>query len=96
MGHALPPPAATAEGVTAEMLGASRWELQAFRAAVQQYILRDEVGEAAAVGVIWNGGDWRPMVAEHAGMHWHVAVRLTRQAATGGSLRPFPDPYGRD
>ena len=95
MGHA-PPPARSVEGVTAEMLGASRWELEAFRTAVLQYQLRDEVDERTAVGVVWNGGDWRPMVEHFAEMHWHVAVRLTRQEAEGRELRPFPDPYGRD
>jgi hypothetical protein len=34
MGPATPPPAATIEAFTAEMLGASRWELEAFRTAV--------------------------------------------------------------
>ena len=65
------------------MLGASRWELAAFRTAVLQYLLRDEVDERTAVGVVWNGGAWRPMVEQHAEEHWHVAVRLTQQEAAG-------------
>ncbi|HVG99087.1 MAG TPA: hypothetical protein VNK05_19430 [Chloroflexota bacterium] len=96
MEPAPPPPAETVEGVTAEALGASRWELEAFRTAVLRYILRDEVDEPTAVGVIWNGGDWRSMVADYAAEHWQVAVRLTQQEAAGAPLGPFPDPYGRD
>jgi hypothetical protein len=65
-------------------------------AADSRYILRDEVDEPTAVGVIWNGGDWRSMVADYAAEHWQVAVRLTQQEAAGAPLGPFPDPYGRD
>jgi hypothetical protein len=96
MEPAPPPPADSADGVTAEQLGASAWELVAFKTAVLQYILRDEVDERTAVGVVWNGGDWRPMVAQYASLAWDVAVRLTRRAAAGAELRPFPDPYGPD
>ena len=48
------------------------------------------------MGVVWNGGDWRPTVEQSASLAWDVAVRLTRQAAAGAELKPFPDPYGRD
>ena len=91
-----PPPADTAAGITAEMLGAARRGLEAIRTAALRYTLRDEVDEPTAVGVIWNGGDWRSMVADYAAEHWLVAVRLTQQEAAGAPLGPFPDPYGRD
>jgi hypothetical protein len=96
MGPETSPPADRAEGVSAGALGASRWELEAFRTAVLRYMLRDEVDERTAAGVVWNGGDWRPMVAELAGEHWQIAVRLTQQEAAGLPLEAFPAPAGRD
>jgi hypothetical protein len=50
--------------VTAERLGASRWQAEAFRCAVFSSMLRWPVSERAAIDTVWNRGDWREPVAE--------------------------------
>ena len=75
-----PPPsldAARAEAVTADQLGASRWQVQAFRCAVFSYVLRWWVTEREAIDAVWNGGDWRELVAEFADEQLDLADRLT-------------------
>jgi hypothetical protein len=66
-----------AEDVTAERLGASRWQVAAFRCAVFSYMLRWPVTERAAIDAVRNRGDWRTMVAEYADEQLDLADRLT-------------------
>src|SRR5262245_13632268 len=94
MAHDPRPPADRLDDLTAEALGGSEFELAAFKVAVMQYILRGKVDDWTALAVIWNGGDWRPMVADFAEEHWHIARRLTKQQADGRPLVPFPDRAG--
>ena len=68
-----------AEAVTAGRLGASRWQVQAFRCAVFSYMLRWPVTERAAVDAIWNAADWRELVAEYADEQFDLADRWTRE-----------------
>jgi hypothetical protein len=62
--------------VTAERLGASRWQLAAFRSAVFSSMLRWPVSEGEAIDQIWNRGDWRTRVAEYADEQLDIADRL--------------------
>jgi len=57
------PDADHAEDVTAAQLGAAEWQAQAFRSAVFSVMLRFWVTEREAIAAVWNGGDWREMVA---------------------------------
>jgi hypothetical protein len=63
--------------VTAEQLGASRWQLQAFRSAVFSSVLRGWVTKREAVDAIWNAGHWRELTAEDAAKPLDLADRLT-------------------
>jgi hypothetical protein len=70
-----------AEDVTAEQLGASEWQAQAFRSAVFHYMLRWWVTEREAIAAVWNGGDWREPTAEYADEQLDLADRLTGEGA---------------
>ena len=76
-----PPPlplhADRAEDVTPAMLGASRWQAQAFRSAVFSYVLRWWVTERDAIDAIWARGRWRGLTAEYADEQLDIADRLT-------------------
>jgi hypothetical protein len=72
-----------AEAVTAERHGASRWQGVAFRCAVFSYLLRFPGSERPAIDTVWNGGDWRELVAEDADAHLDLTDRLTGE---GGAL----------
>jgi hypothetical protein len=65
------------EDVTAEQLGASRWQAAAFCCAVFSYVLRWWVTEREAIDAVWNTGDWRTRVAEYADEPLDLADRLT-------------------
>ena len=71
-----------AEDVTAERLGASRWQAQAFRCAVFSSMLRWRVTEWVAIDTMWAGGNWRELVAEYADEQLDIADRLTGEDAT--------------
>jgi hypothetical protein len=66
-----------AEEVTADQLGASPWQAEAFRAAVFSYMLRWWVTEREAIAAVWNGSDRRTLVAEYADEQLDLADRLT-------------------
>ncbi len=66
-----------AEDVTAERLGASRWQAQAFRCAVFSSMLRWPVTERDAIDTVWARGDWREMTAEYADEQLDLADRWT-------------------
>jgi hypothetical protein len=71
--------------VTADQLGASRWQVQAFRCAVFSSMLRWPVTERAAINAIWNGGNWRELVAEYADEQLDLADRLTGEDAAAAT-----------
>jgi hypothetical protein len=65
---------ARVEDVTTEHLGgASRWELAAFQTACLELVLDITVDEWTAIGVIWDAGNWRAMVAERCPVAWQLA-----------------------
>ena len=78
-----PPPADTAAGITAEMLGAARRGLEAIRTAALRYTLRDEVDEPTAVAATPDGA--RVVVLLRAAGRRTALVSL--DTATGAASR---------
>jgi hypothetical protein len=76
---------ARVEDVTTEHLGgAARYELAAFKLAVWEYQLAAEVPEWTALAVVWDGGNWREIVAERQWLQWMIAQRLTAEEREQG------------
>jgi hypothetical protein len=68
------------EDVTTEHLGgASRYELAAFKLAAWEYQQAAHVPAWTALAVIWDGGNWREMVAERQWLQWTLAQRRTAE-----------------
>jgi hypothetical protein len=71
---------ARVEDVTEEHLGgASRFELAAFKLAVYEDELAAEVPIWTALAVVWDGGNWREIVAERQWLQGTIAQRLTAE-----------------
>jgi hypothetical protein len=78
------------EDVTTEHLGgvaghASRFELAAFQTAVLELILDIQVPEWTAITVVWDGGDWREVVAERYWLPWSIAQAATAEERERGA-----------
>jgi hypothetical protein len=68
------------EDVTEEHLGgASRFELAAFQLTVWEYQQAAHVPPWTAIAVVWDGGNWREMVAQRQWLQWTIAQRLTAE-----------------
>jgi hypothetical protein len=85
---ATPAAAVRIEDVTEAHLGgvasqASRFERVAFRAAFRVACLDDILGaqveQWTALGVIWDAGTWREVVAEGRWPQWTIARRWTAE-----------------